>query len=197
MTEQQMRMKSRGMVGGILILTAVLQLLFFILLAQHLYPNYNLSSNYISDLGVGSTAVIFNTSVELFGLLLMASSYFIHKAGYSYPSLTFMMAGMGGLCVGIFTETAGALHLIAAAIAFGAVAMAAFVFFRILNGYLSYYSLASGLLALSALALLAFNLSAGTNAAFGLASGGLEETLFYGEAAWAVVIGFCFATKRI
>lgn len=191
-----MQMKGYGRIGGMLMLIAAVELLLFVLLAQHIYPNYSLSSNYISDLGVGSTAIILNTSMELFGLMLMASSYFMHKAGYLFPSIALLVAGAGGFCVGIFPETAGALHIVSAVTAFGAVAIASISFSRSFSKYLSYYSAAAGLLALSILALFALNLSTGSSMTFGFGSGGIEEILFYDELIWASVTGLFFATNR-
>ena len=196
MAKRQMQMKGYGRIGGMLMLIAAVELLLFVLLAQHIYPNYSLSSNYISDLGVGSTAIILNTSMELFGLMLMASSYFMHKAGYLFPSIALLVAGAGGFCVGIFPETAGALHIVSAVTAFGAVAIASISFSRSFSKYLSYYSAAAGLLALSILALFALNLSTGSSMTFGFGSGGIEEILFYDELIWASVTGLFFATNR-
>lgn len=177
-------------------LTAAIGILLSVLLAQHMYPDYSLSSNYISDLSIGSTAIIFNTAMELFGLMLMASSYFMHKAGYLYPSIALLAAGVGGFCIGIFPETAGTLHIASAAVAFGAVAMASISFSRSFSKYLSYYSAAAGLLALSVLALFALNLSTGSSMTFGFGSGGIEEILFYDELIWASVTGLFFSANR-
>ncbi|MHB1830391.1 MAG: DUF998 domain-containing protein [Candidatus Micrarchaeaceae archaeon] len=197
MAKRQIQTKGYGRIGGMLMLIAAVELLLFVLLAQHIYLNYSLSSNYISDLGVGSTAIIFNTSMELFGLLLVASSYFMHRAGYLYPSIALLIAGIGGFCVGIFPETAGILHIVSAVTAFGAVAIASISFSRAFKSYLSYYSAAAGLLALSILALFALNLSTGSSITFGFGSGGIEEILFYDEFIWASITGLFFAANRV
>ena len=184
-------------IGGILILFAALEIVFFVLLAQHLYPNYSLSDNYISDLGVGSTAIIFNTAMQLFGLLLAAASYFLYKAGWKYSALAFLVTGIAGFCVGTFPETTGLPHVLSAMVTFDSVAVAAFGFSRVFKGYLSYYSLAAGLVGLLVTVLFVANLVTGSQMTFGLGRGGVEEVLFYDELIWAMVTGFCFATKRI
>ena len=108
-----------GKIPGALLIIASLELVFSVLLAQNLYPNYNLNTNYISDLGVGSTSVIFNSAIQVFGLLLLLSAYFMIRAGGNkYIALLFAVVGIGGFCVGTFPETTGNLHRMAALVAF-------------------------------------------------------------------------------
>lgn len=100
------RPDSYGRIGGMLIVIAAIELVLSVIIAQSLYPNYSLSNNYISDLGVGATAAIFNTSIQLFGVLLILASYLIYSAGeHRYVALAFAIAAVGGIGVGAFPET--------------------------------------------------------------------------------------------
>ncbi|MGB9659567.1 MAG: DUF998 domain-containing protein [Nitrososphaerales archaeon] len=64
-------------VAGALLFVGTVQFILGLVVAEVLFPNYNVSKNFISDLGVGPTSLIFNSSVILFGLSLVISAYFI------------------------------------------------------------------------------------------------------------------------
>jgi len=180
-----------------LIVIAALELVLSVIIAQHLYPGYSLSNNYISDLGVGATAAIFNTSIQAFGVLLLLAACLIYSAGaHRYVALAFVIAALGGIGVGTFPETTGLLHVISATVVFGTVAVMALGFCRILGGRLAGYSLAAGLLGVAVFVLFALSLL-GIRVNFGLGAGGIEEILFYDELAWAVMVGAGFSKGRI
>lgn len=184
--------------GGILLIIACIEIVAFILIAQHLYPNYSLANNYISDLGVGSTSLIFNSAIQLFGILLLFAAYFIYKTGkHNLIAASFAIIGLGGIGVGTFPETTGSPHIISAFITFGGTAFAAVGTSRILKGYLSYYSLLSGLLGIGVLALFIVNMATGLHITFGLGKGGVEEVLFYNELLWALVVGISFIKGKL
>lgn len=183
---------------GSLIIVAAVELVFFVLLAQHLYPNYSLSNNYISDLGVGSTAIIFNTAIQSFGILILLASYLMFRyGGHRYAAIGFAIAALGGIGVGTFPETTGNPHIISAFIVFTMVSVLALGFSRIFKAPLSYYSALAGILGLFVLALFIFNMITGAHLTFGLGKGGVEEILFYDELIWALIVGISFITKRI
>lgn len=183
-------------IAGLLITVAAVELVFFVLLAQHFYPNYSLKNNYISDLGVGSTAHIFNPAIIFFGIVLLGSSYFVRRTGHRLAALAFLLIGIGGIGVGTFPETTGLPHIISALVTFGMVGVAALGFSRIFKGKLAYYSGVAGIFALLILVIFGFNL-AGAHLSTGLGKGGIEELLFYDELVWASVVGVSFILKRI
>ncbi|AFZ70584.1 putative membrane protein [Caldisphaera lagunensis DSM 15908] len=88
--------------SGILIFLGVSQFLLFMIVSEALYPGYSVSKNYISDLGVGSTAYIFNTSIIIMGLLLIISSFFLKN---KILQVFLILSGIGAAGVGIFPET--------------------------------------------------------------------------------------------
>jgi hypothetical membrane protein len=62
---------SKEKVAGMLFFIAATQFVLGLTIAEALYPGYSVSDNYISDLGIGPSAVIFNSSVFLLGLLIL------------------------------------------------------------------------------------------------------------------------------
>ncbi|HVA82938.1 MAG TPA: DUF998 domain-containing protein [Candidatus Aquilonibacter sp.] len=184
-------------VAGALIGLAAIEIIFFVLLAQHLYPNYSLNNNYISDLGVGSTAIIFNTAIQAFGVIILIAAYLLYRSNRKYIALGFAIAAAGAIGVGTFPETTGALHIISAMITFGTIGIAALGFVRVFKRPIVYYTIAVGILSLFIVLLSFLNMTGHTVAIGGFGHGGIEEILFYNEIIWALVVGFCFYTKRI
>jgi len=107
-------MLNRTKVSGYLILVGVSQFLLFFIISEILYPNYSVKYNYISDLGVGKTAIIFNTSIVIMGILVIIASILLRA---NYSPLVFLV-GLGAALVGIFPENTGLPHLIASLITF-------------------------------------------------------------------------------
>jgi hypothetical membrane protein len=149
-----------------------------------LYPNYNVSLNYISDLGVGSTALIFNSSVFLLGLLVVAGAYFIRKAFKSnFLFITLILTGIGAMMVGLFPETAGVMHTIASLIAFLFGGLVAIVSYKVEKPPFSYLSVVLGALSLVALGLFA----SGNYLSLGV--GGMERMIAHPVLLWGVGFG--------
>ncbi len=63
--------------GGLLLFIGVAEFLLLMLIAEAIYPGYSVSRNYISDLGVGPTAVLFNSSIIIMGLLLVIAAILV------------------------------------------------------------------------------------------------------------------------
>jgi hypothetical membrane protein len=64
-------------IAGLLLFIGGIQCVLGIIIAETLYPDYSTSENWISDLGVGPSALIFNSSIFLLGVLGVAATYFI------------------------------------------------------------------------------------------------------------------------
>lgn len=186
-----------NMMAGALIIIAVVELVLAVLIAQHLYPNYSLANNYISDLGVGPTAPIFNIAVFAAGIMMMLASVLLCKLHLKYRAAAFMVSGLGLAGVGLFPESTGSPHILFATIAFGAIGVTALGFSMIYKGSMRYYSLASGLVAMFFVVLFAYNLITKSALTFGLGHGGLEEILYYVELLWALVTGTSIYMKKI
>lgn len=173
--------------AGALFFVAGVEFLLFLVIAESLYPDYSVSQNYISDLGVGSTALLFNTSVFLLGILLVAGTYFIHRA-FNFRLLTvfLVLTGIGAMGVGLFPEDAGFIHGIAALITFLFGGLSAIATYKLLKSPLSYFSVLLGVISLVALILFM------TGNHLGLGPGGMERMVAYPTLLWGIGIGGYF-----
>ncbi len=179
-----MKLNDRN-IAGLFISIGVAQFFLLLLLSEILYPGYSVHSNYISDLGVGSTAPIFNTSIIIFGLLLLAAAHFLRKGTKdSLVSILMAIVGIAVACVGIFPETTGAPHLLAAAVAFVVGGIIALITFRIAKAPLSYISAILGVITL-----VAFFSSEILGTTFGFGHGGIERIVVYPIVIWAMLLG--------
>ena len=115
--------------AGALLLAGSVQFMIALTISEILYPNYNLSTNPLSDLGAmvyQPSSCIFNGSVIIFGVLTIFGAYFTMK-GFNWKPLVavLLLAGIGIAGVGIVTETIMQPHLILAFMAFFFSALAA------------------------------------------------------------------------
>jgi len=170
--------------GGFLILAGSGLFLLGMIIAEARYPGYSVSQNMISDLGVGPTALIFNSVTILYGLATIASVFLIRR---SLRSIVFVMllglSGIGVLGVGLFPEDVGHLHDVSAATAFVFGSLAAVyssrIFlspFRYLSGYLGAFSITAVLLFV-------------IGSYHGLGPGGMERMVAYPIIIWSVGLG--------
>jgi len=189
---------SNGKVAGALIFVGVVQFVLCMLVAECLYLNYSVSKNYISDLGVGATALIFNVSVFLLGAMVLASVYFLKQKVQSRILLGFLaLCGVGAMGVGIFPENSPyMLHTVFSLIAFLFAALSAIASYKIQKSPMSYFAVILGLMALAALILFVYsetfvNMGGASEAAFylGLGKGGLERMIVYPVLLWAAGFG--------
>ncbi len=183
---------SSGKVAGALVFIAVSQFVVGMIVSEALYPGYSTSDNYISDLGVGPSALIFNSSVFLMGLLMLIGAYFVWRA-FDYTMLTVLLVltAVGVMGVGVFTEDFGAIH--------GVVSLMAFLFsglsaiFSVVCSYVHELKLVKmpfsalgiilGLMTLVALGLF------GVGEYLGLGVGGMERMIAYPVLLWGAGFG--------
>jgi hypothetical membrane protein len=178
--------------AGTLCFIAASQFVIVLAVAEALYPGYSISANYISDLGVGPSAVYFNSSVVVMGLLLITGSYFLQRA-LNHTILTglLVLTAVGAIGVGVFTEDFGTIHTVVSVIAFLFGGLAAI--FSAICSYVhdsmllktpfSIIAVILGLMALAALALL------GSNIDLGLGAGGMERMIAYPLLMWGAGFG--------
>jgi hypothetical membrane protein len=183
---------SNGKVAGTLFFIAATQLVIGLFVSEALYPGYSIADNYISDLGVGPSALIYNSSVFLLGLLVIIGAYFAQRA-YHFELLTVMLVltAVGAMGVGIFTEDFGVLHPILSVITFLFGGLSAI--FSVLCSYVHKFPLVKmpfsvinvilGLMALGALGLLVGGIY------LGLGAGGMERMIAYPILLWGAGFG--------
>lgn len=166
------------MVGGI-------QFVIFLIIAEAVYPGYSISANYISDLGVWgrTSAFFFNSSIMIFGLAVMASSYFINQHFKKrIIAILVTLAGAGSLGVGIFPENTflvnniPVLHSIFALLAFLFGGVSAISFFWVTKTPFRFLSAVLGVISLTAFILFLMTNSSG---GLGIGAGGMERMIAY------------------
>ncbi|MCW3980088.1 MAG: DUF998 domain-containing protein [Candidatus Bathyarchaeota archaeon] len=179
-------------IAGTLLFVAASQFVLVLVVAEALYPGYSISANYISDLGVGPSAIYFNSSVFFMGLLLIIGTYFLQRA-FNYKILTVLLVltAVGAMGVGVFTEDFGTIHTVVSLIAFlfgglSAIfsAVCSYVHdFKLLKMPFSIIAVILGLISLAALVLL------GSNIDLGLGVGGIERMIAYPLLMWGAGFG--------
>jgi hypothetical membrane protein len=181
-----------GRVAGALLFVGSSQFVLGLVVAEALYPGYSISKNYISDLGVGPSAIYFNSSVFLLGLLMMVGAYFLQRA-FDYKVLTVLvvLTAIGAMGVGVFTEDFGAIHVVVSLIVFlfgglSAIfsAICSYVHkFKLLKMPFSVIAVILGLMSLGAMGLFA------TEVYLGLDVGGMERMILYPLLMWGAGFG--------
>jgi hypothetical membrane protein len=183
---------SNGKVAGALIFVAVTQFVLGVIVSEALHLGYSISGNYVSDLGVGPSSMIFNSSVFLMGLLLIIGAYFLHRAfNFTMLTLTFVLTAIGSMGVGIFTKDAGIIHSMAALLFFlfsGLSAIFAVVCshvhgFKLMKMPFSAISVILGLIELGGLVLFVGKID------FGLGVGGMQRMVIYPVLLWLAGFG--------
>jgi len=179
-------------VAGLLLFLAIFQFFMFFRVAESIYPGYSVSNNYISDLGVGPAANVFNTSIVVLGLAVMAAAYLALPAFRSRVlSVLVGLAGFGATGVGVFPENVPVLHTVMSFITFFFAGVAAVYAARVFKQAMGVLSLISGLTSLTALALFA------TNNYLGLGHGGMERLIVYPVLSWGLLIaGYLLTAGR-
>jgi len=175
-------------VAGSLVLVGAAQFIVGMVVAEALYSGYSVADNYISDLGVGPSALVFNSSVFLFGLLVVIAAYLIWRGvvagvGAKIVAVLFFIAGIGVMGVGVFTEDAGAIHWVVSMIAFLFGGLSAIAAYKLEKTPLNYISVIMGLIGIIAMVLFI------TENYLGLGAGGMERMIAYPEVLWAVGFG--------
>jgi hypothetical membrane protein len=171
--------------AGLALFAGTIQFAIGLTIAEAVQPEYSVSENYISDLGVGAAAYIFNGSIILLGLMLLAAALFLLRVlrDRIFP-IVVAIAGIGAVGVGIFTKTAPwPLHTFFSFIAFFFSALSAILAFRILQWPLNYLSIVLGVVSFGALLLFA------TRTYAGLGVGGMERMIVWPVLTWAIAFG--------
>jgi len=189
-------MQYQNAAGALLFIVGVLAFLG-IITAETLYPGYSTSQNQISDLGATQppnsiimqpSATIFNTTMIVSGLLIIAASYFIHRAFRSRAvTVSLALFGIGALGVGIFPGNYGDLHAIFALLTFIAGSLSAIVAYKVETPPFRYFSIALGAISLLNLLLYYILGESSPFVLFGL--GGLERWIAYPVLLWVTGFG--------
>jgi len=179
-----MRLDDRQWAGLLLFVGIAQFAVIGLTVAESVYPNYSVSQDYISDLGVGPAALIFNPSIILVGILALATSWFLLRAFRDrIVSIVVALAGIGAIAVGVFTEDFGVIHLIVSFWTFVFIALSAILAMRVVRPPFQYISVILGVLSLIALGLFA------SNTYLGLGVGGMERMIVWPILVWGLAFG--------
>ena len=184
--------------GGGLLFVAGATILMGIITAEALYPGtFSTGANEISDLGgtrppnsviLQPSATIFDVSMILIGVLVMAGAWFVHGAfGRRSVTIPIAVLGVGALGVGLFPGNTGNPHAIFAMVTFVSGGIAALSAARLTRGpfrYLSY------LLGAASLATLGTYMVMGDGSPMVvLGIGGVERWIVYPVVLWVTAFG--------
>jgi hypothetical membrane protein len=162
-----------------------------IMLAAAMVPGYDFGAAAISDLGVfPETALLFNVSVVVAGLLNAAGGYFFYRShGRRWLLALFALAGLGAVGTGLFPLDSGGLHGLFALVAFLFLNLEALGSAAVVAGVARAASVLAGALGLVFVVLMAIG-DGGTAAAFGpIGHGGTERMIVYPVMLWLVAAG--------
>jgi len=198
---------SRGKVAGVLFFLAVTQFVLCLIIAEALYPGYSVSDNYISDLGIGPSAIVFNSSAFLLGLLLLAGTYLQrHSPNFKTLNILLLLMAIGAMGVGVFTKDFTLAHGAVSSMAFFFAGLSAIASFKVLKKPFSLISIILGAMTLTALALFSAGIitsgSLTSNIAYdsifflGLGPGGMERMIIYPALMWLAAFSGHLVTKR-
>jgi hypothetical membrane protein len=183
--------------GGGLFFLGGATILMGIITAEALYPGtFSTGANEISDLGgtrppnsviLQPSATIFDVSMGLIGTLVMAGSWFVHRA-YGRRSVTIPIAslGVGAMGVALFPGYTGDPHAIFSMVTFVSGGVAAICAARVTDAPFRYLSAGLGTVALVALAL-TFMGDASPLSPLGI--GGVERWIAYPVVMWLISFG--------
>jgi hypothetical membrane protein len=191
---------SGGKVAGLVFLIAVTQFVLGLIISEALYPGYSVSDNYISDLGVGPSSVVFNSSVFLLGLLLLVGTYFLrHTTDFKTVNMLLVLMAVGAMGAGVVTKDFTVAHGALSSMAFLFAGLSAIASFKVVKRPLSLISIVLGAMALGALALFSCGMitsgSLTSNIVYdsifflGLGPGGMERMIVYPPLMWLAGFG--------
>jgi hypothetical membrane protein len=179
-------------VSGSLFLVGGVQWFLGILAAESWYDGYSSRIDYVSELGIGPTALIYNLSVFLLGAFMVAGAFFLYKSSEKrlLPSLL-TISGIGAMGVGVFPGYMQPMHSIATMLAIMFGAFSAMASYTHQTKPMSIVSLVLGVMSfvLSILFIPYLGLPSGSTETFmGMAKGSLERWAINPILAW--IIGF-------
>ena len=185
--------------AGLVLFVGSVQWLMMMIILESFQPDYNSSLHYVSSLGAGTTAIIYNISIFLFGLSVVISSSILYKTlgGKIFP-LTLLITGLLVMGVGLFPENVRPIHGYVTAFAFLFAVFAPILSFKALKPPLSYISIIIGLISLALLIVFLPYLglpAESTIQILGFAKGTLERMIIYPLMFWMLSLSVSLFNK--
>jgi hypothetical membrane protein len=192
--------------SGTLFIIAVAQFLLCIIIAEATFRGYSTHDNYVSDLGVGPSSIVFNSSVFFLGLLIFLGTYLLKNSPSRTLRIPLFLMALSAMGVGIFTKDFTLAHAAVSSAAFFFAGLSAIASAFILKKPLSWVSVILGLMTLSALALFSIGIvvsgSMTSTVAYdslfylGLGPGGMERVIIYPAMVWLALFGSQLAQPK-
>jgi len=178
----------RGQMAGLLLFAGAAEFAIGMTVAESTYPGYRISHEFLGDLGVGPTALLFNASIVFLGLAFVAAAGLLFRAIRNRPlAVAVALAGIGAVGFGLVPATENELyvqiHTVAALLAYVGGALSAILAFRIFRSPLRYVSAALGAISLVALGLLMLKIYVL------LDRGGMERAIIWPVLVWGMAAG--------
>jgi hypothetical membrane protein len=191
--------------AGSLIFFAGIQWLMTVLAAETLFPGYSIMANDLSDLAstvppnvsvIQPSAMLFNATTFIFGMLIIASAFLIHRVCKKRLfTVLFALSGLAAMAVGIFPGDTGTIHGLVALAWFVTAPLSAIVAFRFLKKPFAYFSVIIGVFALIVLISVFFAGQSSLFVIFG--RGGEERMLVYPIVLWMMAFaGYLMNTPQ-
>ena len=199
----------RKRLAGTLLTIGALQWFFGVMIAEGLHEGYNLTPSqwipysnqihYVSELGLGSTAPIFNVSTIILGLMVAFAAYLLYLKSKEilFSSLLFI-CGVGAAGVGVFPTNIQPIHGIFQLFALWFGAFSAILSYRKQEAPLSYISAVLGIVSFvtSIVFFPCLGLEVNNMSTFlGLGKGVMERIVIYPLILWVVSYGYCIAGR--
>lgn len=196
--------------AGTLLSIGALQWFFSVMTAEGLHQGYNLTPSqwipysnqihYVSELGLGSTAPIFNISTIVLGLMVAFASYLLYlKNRNTLFSSLLLICGVGAAGVGVFPTNMQPIHGVFQVFALWFGAFSAILSFRKQVVPLSYISAALGIVSFVTSIVFFPYLGLGANDTstfLGLGKGVMERIVIYPLILWVFGYGYHIAAKN-
>ena len=181
--------------AGILLVIGCLQYLLAVNLAETLFPGYSIYGNTLSDLGgtipaVEPSAIIFNLSIILLGILFLTAVYLIVKSGgCRFFSSGLAISAICIICVGLFPEYTLNTHLTFSWATFIFISLTVLSSYRLgLNVPMIIISIITGLIALITFLIVVIGGSNNIITPY-LGGGGTERIIVYPVVLYILALG--------
>lgn len=178
--------------SGLLLAIGSAQFLVMMMLLEAIAPGYSMHENAISDLGtIPETAVLFNLSLFLIGLMNMLAGWFLFRS--LGDKGLFVVFGLGG----IGAMGAGLIPLDSPIGAHGLFALLAFLFMNVeaimlglkVKGSLKVISILAGVIGIVFLVLMILVDGGSVDVSGSIGHGGVERMIAYPALIWMILFG--------
>jgi len=192
LSNQTKRFNATTLSGSFFLIGGV-QWFLGMLAAESWYDGYSSRIDYVSDLGTGPTALIYNLSVFMLGAFIVLGTFFLYKAQKRrIQPILLIICGIGAMGVGIFPANLQPMHSIFTLIAILFGSFAAVGSYAYQTKPMSIISVVLGLMSfiLAMIFIPYLGLPFGSTETFlGIAKGSMERWAINPILAWIIAFG--------